>query len=195
MRPLLSHEKVWDATCPDTFAPSHITLNKRGRHCGRRSSVERKKQKYSSLMTGHNFVFIAIETSGVFGSEAITFFKELGQWTKFDFWRPLFLIQRAAGNPAREHGSSTWNPPSLTVCILLFCISFRYTLNKIQFFTPSLHHFVLIRSLPPKKISRILSPDSPFVVVYLTDSLGTRLHLYSMPIWQLFSAFLRTSQR
>ena len=60
---------------------------------------QRKKQKYSSLMTSHHFVPIAIETSGVFGSEAITFFKELGQRTKFESGDPRsfhFLIQRAA---------------------------------------------------------------------------------------------------
>ena len=46
---------------------------------------QRKKQKYSSLATSHHFVPIATETSGVFGSEAITFFHSFH-----------FLIQRAA---------------------------------------------------------------------------------------------------
>ena len=49
---------------------------------------QRKKQKYSSLMTSNHFVPILIETSGVFGSEAITFFKELGQWTKSESGDP-----------------------------------------------------------------------------------------------------------
>ena len=61
---------------------------------------QRKKQKFSSLMISHHFVPIDIETSGVFGSEAITSFKELlGQWTKFESGDPdsfHFLIQRAA---------------------------------------------------------------------------------------------------
>ena len=59
----------------------------------------RKKQKYSSFMTSHHFVPIAIETSGVFGSEPIIFFKELGQQTKFKSGDPrpfYFLVQRAA---------------------------------------------------------------------------------------------------
>ena len=51
-------------------------------------------------MTSHHFVPIAIETSSVFGSEAITFFKELGQWTKSESGDPrsfhYLLIQRAA---------------------------------------------------------------------------------------------------
>ena len=41
---------------------------------------------YSSLMTSHHFVPIAIATSGIFSSEAITFFKELGQL--HGIWRP-----------------------------------------------------------------------------------------------------------
>ena len=73
----------------------------------------RKKQKYSSLTTSHHFVPIAIETSGVFGSEAITFFKELGQRTKSELGDPRsfhFLIQRAAvaiqwGNTATVLGT------------------------------------------------------------------------------------------
>ena len=96
---------VWDATCPDTFAPSHITLATREAGAVADEAERRKKQKYSSLMTSHHFVPIAIETSGVFGSEAITFFKELGQRTKFESGDPHsfhFLIQRAAVAIQRE---------------------------------------------------------------------------------------------
>ena len=91
---------IWDATCPDTFAPSHITLATREAGTVADEAERRKEQKYSSLMTSHHFVPIAIETSGVFGSEAITFFKELvGQWTKSESGNLCsfhFLIQRAA---------------------------------------------------------------------------------------------------
>ena len=74
-------------------------------------------------MTSHHFVPIAIEMSGVFGSEAITFFKELGQRTKFELGDPRsfhFLIQRAAvaiqrGNTAAVLGTL---PASVTVFVL-----------------------------------------------------------------------------
>ena len=66
---------VWDATCPDTLAPSHITLATREAGAVADEAERKKKQKYSSLMTTHHFVPIAIETSGVFGSEAITFLR------------------------------------------------------------------------------------------------------------------------
>ena len=50
-------------------------------------------------MTMTSYHFVPIETSGVFGLEAIPFFKELGQRTKFESGDPRsfhFLIQRAA---------------------------------------------------------------------------------------------------
>ena len=90
-----------------------ITLATREAGAVADEAERRKKQKYSSLMTSHHFVPIAIETSGVFGSEAITFFKELGQRTKFESGDPPsfhFLIQRAAvaiqrGNTAAVLGT------------------------------------------------------------------------------------------
>ena len=64
-------------------------------------------------MTSHHFVPIAIETSRVFDSDAITFFKELGQQTKSKLGDPRsfhLLIQRAAvaiqrGNTAAVLGT------------------------------------------------------------------------------------------
>ena len=35
---------VWDATCPDTFAPSHITLATRGQCCGQWSRAEKETE-------------------------------------------------------------------------------------------------------------------------------------------------------
>ena len=75
--------------------------------------MKQSGERYSSLMTSHHFVPIAIETAGVFGSEAITFFKELGQQTKPESGDPRsfhFLIQRAAvaiqrGNTAAVLGT------------------------------------------------------------------------------------------
>ena len=68
---------------------------------------------HSSCYLFHHFVPIAIDTSGVVGSEAITFFKELGQRTKSETRDPRsfhFLIQRAAvaiqrGNAAAVLGT------------------------------------------------------------------------------------------
>ena len=86
-------------------------------------------------MTSHHFVPIAIETSGVFGSEAITFFKELGHWTKFESGDPRsfhFLIQRAAvaiqrGNTAAAVlGTLPWLYKVTIIIVLYFLYEYKY---------------------------------------------------------------------
>ena len=105
---------VWDATCPDTFALSHVA------HVAREagtvaSQAERNKcQKYALLCTSHHFVPIAIETSGVFGPEAASFFGELGRRIRAETGEPRslpFLLQGIAvavqqGNAAAVLGTA-----------------------------------------------------------------------------------------
>jgi len=53
--------------------------------------------KYASLASTHCFVPIAIETDGVFGREAITFFDELGRRLRQETGEPAsrhYLVQR-----------------------------------------------------------------------------------------------------
>ena len=65
---------MWDATCSDTFVASQkeIAVQESGavaavaEHC--------KRSKYSNLETTHNFVPIAVETLGVMGADAQSFF-------------------------------------------------------------------------------------------------------------------------
>ena len=114
---------VWDVTCPDTFAPSHITLAKRETGAIADEAEWRKKQKYSSLMTTHHFVPIAIEMSGVFGSEAITLFLGAGPMAgRNSNWETpalsifFFNTKSCCGNLTGKYGSCTWHPTSVTVC-------------------------------------------------------------------------------
>ena len=104
---------IWDATCPDTLAPSYV----------RRSSVEagasatlaeaRKQAKYSSLSTTHDFVPVAIETLGAWGSLGAAFVNELGRRitaVSGDSRATAFLKQRLAlavqrGNAAAVLGT------------------------------------------------------------------------------------------
>ena len=66
--------------------------------------------KYALLCTSHHFVLIAIETSGVFGPEAASFFGELGRQIRAETGEPRslqFLLQGIAvavqqGNAAAE---------------------------------------------------------------------------------------------
>ena len=70
---------VWDATCPNTLAPSHIALASREPGLVTEQAEQQKKAKYADLLTTHHFVPIGIETTGVFGPEALSFVKELGR--------------------------------------------------------------------------------------------------------------------
>ena len=72
---------VWDATCPDTFAPSLIILilhNCCIANCSTGGEDIKKIQKYKHLDSCHFFTPVVIETTGVFGPRTIEFLKELG---------------------------------------------------------------------------------------------------------------------
>ena len=105
---------VWDATCPDTFAPSHVALAAREAGLVASQAERAKTQKYALLVSSHHFVPIAIATLGVFGPEAITFIKELSHRIRAETREPRslqFLMQGIAvavqwGNAAAVRGTS-----------------------------------------------------------------------------------------
>ena len=69
---------IWDATCPDTYAPSYRSL-------ASLLPETLKEEEYSNLMHFHIFVPIAIESLGVFGPRAMCFIREdvpSDQWGK-----------------------------------------------------------------------------------------------------------------
>ena len=61
---------VWDATCPDTLAPSHIHLAVREAGAVVEEAEKKKQSKYSQLSVSHHFVPIAVESMGTLGPEA-----------------------------------------------------------------------------------------------------------------------------
>ena len=85
---------AWDATCPDTFAFSHVHSS--STQAG--SAAERKKQqKYADVITGIHFVPVAIETSGIWGEQALELVTELGRRITAVTFEPrstTFLRQR-----------------------------------------------------------------------------------------------------
>ena len=90
---------VWDATCPDTYDPSHIDLAGREAGATAKQAEGMKKAKYSKLSTTHHFIPVAVKTSGVLGLEACNFLQELGQQIREDSGEPLshsYLLQRIA---------------------------------------------------------------------------------------------------
>ena len=94
-----SHGKclAWDATVPDTLAPSHVsaTSTHTGSAAAHASSV--KLQKYSSLQASHHVVPVAIETLGPWNVEGRSFVAELGRRISAvtgDLRETAFLRQR-----------------------------------------------------------------------------------------------------
>ena len=69
---------VWDATCPDTFAPSYSALATIEAGAVAAKAEAGKCQIYSHLDPNHLFEPVAIETSGAFGPSTRVFLEELG---------------------------------------------------------------------------------------------------------------------
>ena len=94
---------VWDATCRDTLAPSHLSTAERGPE-----AESQKREKYSSLGARYIFVPIACESLGVFGAETLSFLKDLGHrlhQTTGDSQSYQFLLQHLS--VAIQRGNST----------------------------------------------------------------------------------------
>jgi hypothetical protein len=70
---------MWDATCPDTFAASRIQKTSSIAGSAAAQSESSKEAKYSGLIRTHIFVPVAIESSGVFGEQALEFLNDLGK--------------------------------------------------------------------------------------------------------------------
>ena len=63
---------VWDFTCPDTLAPSHLQLSSSTAGSVAQKAEGKKRVKYVELVASGNFSFIpvAVETLGVWGPSA-----------------------------------------------------------------------------------------------------------------------------
>ena len=70
---------VWNFSCPDTLAPSHLCTTSAEAGSAAKEAEERKICKYTSIATYHTFIPIAIETLGPMGPQAKLFLLELGQ--------------------------------------------------------------------------------------------------------------------
>ena len=64
---------MWDATCRDTLAPSHLSTAERGSGLVAAEAESQKRKKYSSLAAKYFFVPKACESLGVFGPETLSF--------------------------------------------------------------------------------------------------------------------------
>ncbi|KAI8436355.1 hypothetical protein MSG28_004389 [Choristoneura fumiferana] len=115
---------VWDATCVDTLAPSHLhgTIHRAGA-AGEAADVA-KKRKYSGLDAGYNFIAFGVETLGPWGPGTRELFSQLAKRLvhatgdkragSFLAQRLGFVIQR--GNAASILGTMPQGPFLATLC-------------------------------------------------------------------------------
>ena len=88
---------VWDFTCPDTLAASHLNRAVLSPGAVANEAEKRKTAKYQSLTALYRFTPIAVETLGALGDEATAFFRDLGHRISSVTAEPRsfqFLMQR-----------------------------------------------------------------------------------------------------
>ena len=136
---------VWDATCPDTFAPSHVSSAATSSSAIAKQAEQAKKAKYAHLDASHYFVPLVVETSGVLGPEALlsagpgTSAQGGNRRTKIPPVSAAAIVSGSAagkcrggaGNPEGIHG--LWVGWVLTLFLCLFVCLFVCTLLLIYF--------------------------------------------------------------
>jgi len=70
---------AWDATCPNTFAQSYIQDSSTLAGSAASAAELNKIAKYTDIIAGVDFIPFVIETSGVWGEQAMSLVKELGR--------------------------------------------------------------------------------------------------------------------
>ena len=104
---------VWDVTCPDMYAPSYVAGATSEAGAVAVLAETKKKSKYSFLDSGHSFLPVVCESSGVIGPLALAFLRELGSRLSQISGEPKshqYLLQRVSvavqrGNTASVMGS------------------------------------------------------------------------------------------
>jgi hypothetical protein len=70
---------AWDATCPNTYAQSYVQATSRQAGSAAAGAEQKKYLKYGDMSSAVDFVPVAIETSGVWGEEALNLVTEIGR--------------------------------------------------------------------------------------------------------------------
>ncbi|XP_047998319.1 uncharacterized protein LOC125235776 [Leguminivora glycinivorella] len=70
---------VWDATCVDTLAPSHVPGTKVGAGAAASLAEDLKRRKYVTLGSSYIFAAFGVETMGPWGPSARCLYKELSK--------------------------------------------------------------------------------------------------------------------
>ena len=98
---------VWDFTCPDTLAPSHLNHSSQAAGSAAERAEVLKQTKYAELVASGDFLFapIAIETLGAWGPSALSICAEIGGAHRGSNWRPpLFCLPEAKTGDSCSEG-------------------------------------------------------------------------------------------
>ena len=82
---------VWDATYTDTYDPSHVAIAAREAGAVAEQAEKRKTEEYAHLSVSHHFMPFAVETSGVFESEALSLLDDIGRQIRAETGKPRSL--------------------------------------------------------------------------------------------------------
>ena len=99
---------AWDATCPDTFAQSHIQASSTRAGSAAATAEAKKTLKYSDIISGVDFTPVAIETTGVWGEKAIEMITAIGRRIANETHEPrstIYLRQRISVAVQRGNAS------------------------------------------------------------------------------------------
>ena len=106
---------VWDFTCPDTLAPSHVAQSSNTAGSAASKAEQNKRSKYAQLVSANNVLFapVAIESLGTWGTSATDLCRDIGARLSALTGDPRshsFLVQRLGlavqkGNAASVAGT------------------------------------------------------------------------------------------
>jgi hypothetical protein len=120
---------VWDFTCPDTLAASHLNRAVLSPGAVANDAESRKTVKYRMLAPLYSFMPVAVETLGAIGEEAFAFLQDLGRRISAVTAEPRsfqFLMQRLKRNcTTRECSVHTRNCSNITRAgrVILYLVS------------------------------------------------------------------------
>ena len=138
------HHLVWDFTCPDTLAPSHLRSTAAEAGSAAKEAEERKVTKYRSIAACHTFIPVAVETLGPMGPEAKAFFIDLDRRLRQHTGEPrsTSYIPHTAGINGDPEGqccchdgiTTTWQGTGRTAAIIILHFIVMYCLLFLVFF-------------------------------------------------------------
>ena len=100
---------VWDYTCRDTLAPSHLAISSEEAAKVANNAEAEEIKKYSNLEDTFSVMPVCVETMGPWGENGLQFIKELGnkiRWITKEPRSTAYLFQAISVAVQRGNGSS-----------------------------------------------------------------------------------------